>query len=1193
MAVGRFPLVRGFLEATICLSLACPCGSLRGADCNENCLDDAAEVALEDCNANGVPDDCDLKPAGADFDRGPPFSPGGVPGSLEAVDLDLDGFPDIVTGDASLFSSRGGGVAIRFNDGSGKLEDPWSLMVPDSVAGTLVHADFNRDGDVDIAIASRAREGCREFDRLSILENQGHREFAAAVAHEAGRDALDLEAADFDLDGDADIATASGGAVTLLRNRGDGGFDRPEPGSGTNAALSIAAADLDGDDDIDLAAVHEWSGHVSIFANSGNGTFEPSAGVQADDRMGFVLADDLDRDGDFDLFVASLTSTGTILENLGGGQTWRGSSLYGAGRTGCTADIDRDGLPDLVLSRGRDVQVLRNSSLLSFEAADSVYLQHGALLLVPADMDADGDEDVIAFSNLQRMQICVVHNRGGDLEGPVVIDAGLALAAADLDGDGDVDLATAHEVLRNSGTGRFPPEDRLFRGDLENHPTSVDAGDLDGDADLDLAETSFMDGRFPRLWVYPNDGAALFSTSVELFSDLNSPFDEPSVSIGDIDGDGDLDLVALATRFRIHPFINEGGGTFRAGERTTTGSEPVVLATGDLDGDGIDDLVTGNREVLGTANVSVFRSLGDGIFATGRNYNAGSRARWISLGDIDDDGDLDAASGGVHLLVNDGTGILESRRISDVEARSGLLADLDGDGDLDVAAGDRTLLINDGKGGFDSRGRPAQADGVHLLGADLDGDRDIDLIEGGVSVAWNLGGASFEAPWKAEVPRHPHLTGVVDRDADGDLDFTAASGPFAGFLDAAAGGRFESARWRLLAPEEFILPMMLVDLDRNAGLEMVFITGAFEKEGFWRFTLFKLPDGVDAALREEVLDLGLASDIVFDLDAGDLDGDADLDLVVTEFNCGAMGCTSTVFILLNDGRGNLSAVTLPGSARRMRLAPVDLDGDGDLDLATDNVSIYRNLDGAVFVGPVLIAPGCCGLATGDVDADGDNDLVTGEALFRNDGDGRAFDVIAHRSTLGSDVALGDLDDDGFPDLVGSTFDGHRMAILVNDGKGGLHASVWLPPAAFIEFLEDMDADGRPDIVARVYDASAIHWNRIDGPIARGEYTDLDSDGEIDGCQTIRFTRGDATSDRNVDIADAIGILRHLFQGAPEPGCLDAADVDDDSRINVTDPILILVFLFQGGAPPTHPGPGENCGRDSESDGIDCRAYPEC
>ena len=83
----------------------------------------------------------------------------------------------------------------------------------------------------------------------------------------------------------------------------------------------------------------------------------------------------------------------------------------------------------------------------------------------------------------------------------------------------------------------------------------------------------------------------------------------------------------------------------------------------------------------------------------------------------------------------------------------------------------------------------------------------------------------------------------------------------------------------------------------------------------------------------------------------------------------------------------------------------------------------------------------------------------------------------------------------------------KIAILVNDRKGGLHASAWLRSAVRVEFLEDMDADGRFDIVAKGTPGLAIQWNRIDRPIVRGEHTDLDSDGRIDGCQGAAFTRG--------------------------------------------------------------------------------------
>jgi hypothetical protein len=82
----------------------------------------------------------------------------------------------------------------------------------------------------------------------------------------------------------------------------------------------------------------------------------------------------------------------------------------------------------------------------------------------------------------------------------------------------------------------------------------------------------------------------------------------------------------------------------------------------------------------------------------------------------------------------------------------------------------------------------------------------------------------------------------------------------------------------------------------------------------------------------------------------------------------------------------------------------------------------------------------------------------------------------------------------------------------------------------------------------------------------------------------RFRRGDALGDCNVDITDAIFILRFLFQAGEAPRCPDAADVDDTGLLNITDPINLLQFLFLGGTPPLPPGP-TNAGPDPSADSL--------
>jgi hypothetical protein len=80
-----------------------------------------------------------------------------------------------------------------------------------------------------------------------------------------------------------------------------------------------------------------------------------------------------------------------------------------------------------------------------------------------------------------------------------------------------------------------------------------------------------------------------------------------------------------------------------------------------------------------------------------------------------------------------------------------------------------------------------------------------------------------------------------------------------------------------------------------------------------------------------------------------------------------------------------------------------------------------------------------------------------------------------------------------------------------------------------------------------------------------------------------FLRGDVIPDGSMDIADAVAILFHLFNGNTQPSCPYAADFDDSGTIEITDAIVLLQFLFVGGPPPEPPF--EECGDDGTADAL--------
>src|SRR3989338_1696821 len=82
-----------------------------------------------------------------------------------------------------------------------------------------------------------------------------------------------------------------------------------------------------------------------------------------------------------------------------------------------------------------------------------------------------------------------------------------------------------------------------------------------------------------------------------------------------------------------------------------------------------------------------------------------------------------------------------------------------------------------------------------------------------------------------------------------------------------------------------------------------------------------------------------------------------------------------------------------------------------------------------------------------------------------------------------------------------------------------------------------------------------------------------------------FKRGDANSDSNVNIADAIYILNYLFAKGNSPTCLDAGDVNDDGILNIADSIFLLQYLFNKGKAPNSPFLEK--GWDGTFDGLSC------
>lgn len=333
---------------------------------------------------------------------------------------------------------------------------------------------------------------------------------------------------------------------------------------------------------------------------------------------------------------------------------------------------------------------------------------------------------------------------------------------ADLNRDGKPDLIVSLRgvngpaVMLGNGAGGF--------GAATTYPLSssgatvagagaVVVGDVNADGKLDVVRSSnLLYGN--TITVFLGDGSGGLVTTTTLPTEYSGAAVLASLYLGDLNGDGKLDLISLnSSSYSVR--LGDGVGGFGAPTLTTAGVSGIskaawpALALGDVNGDGKLDLaqVSGNTVLirLGT---------GSGTFGAPTSYSTGQQAYSIAFGDLNNDGRLDlmvsrsypggASSGDVGVMLGNGTGGFSAATGYVVGNLASQLvpADVNGDGKLDIVASNYLsggkVMIGNGAGGF-SAGVALADVGVPNDGAavaDLNGDGRLDVvIAGGVSGA--------------------------------------------------------------------------------------------------------------------------------------------------------------------------------------------------------------------------------------------------------------------------------------------------------------------------------------------------------------------------------------------------------------------------------------------------------------------------
>ena len=176
----------------------------------------------------------------------------------------LDGDDDV---DLAVANQQSGSMSVLGNNGSANFTVQPQEFTFGSFPQAIVAARLNGDDQIDLAVANQGD------DKVSTFRNAGNLDFSlfAASPEQVGDTPLDIGAADFDLDGDQDLATANRGTntVSILRNNAAANFTTLSPPPPTGAFPSdLALSDFDGDGDIDIAVANSNSSTLTILRNN-------------------------------------------------------------------------------------------------------------------------------------------------------------------------------------------------------------------------------------------------------------------------------------------------------------------------------------------------------------------------------------------------------------------------------------------------------------------------------------------------------------------------------------------------------------------------------------------------------------------------------------------------------------------------------------------------------------------------------------------------------------------------------------------------------------------------------------------------------------------------------------------------------------------------------------------------------------
>ena len=302
---------------------------------------------------------------------GPPvnYTADVAPTSIVAADFNQDGILDLAV--ANSLSTY---VSIFMGNGDGTFQ-PATQIPLTAFPGYVGVGDFNGDGIPDLLVVSYSNP-CK---CIYVLFGNGDGTFQDPVVTEPSFTVQAVGVGDFDGDGRLDLATAgefgSDSTVNILLGNGNGTFRDGASYAGDTSPVSIAVGDFRNSGKLDFAVANFEGLGIGVWLGNGDGTFQP--GVNYATSFPFwVAAARLNEDDKMDLIAANHAGGASVLAGNGDG-TFQPGDFYPEGKQDvfvAVGDFNGDRKPDLVLANGdsNTVSVLLNTGVVSFSPSSPV-----------------------------------------------------------------------------------------------------------------------------------------------------------------------------------------------------------------------------------------------------------------------------------------------------------------------------------------------------------------------------------------------------------------------------------------------------------------------------------------------------------------------------------------------------------------------------------------------------------------------------------------------------------------------------------------------------------------------------------------------------------------------------------------------------------------------------------------------------